>query len=98
MWVDNGAKVTVITCAPNFPQGKVYPGYKNKVFQTENKNGISVMRVWSYMTENKGFLLRIIDYISFSFSSFWAGIFSPCDVIVATSPQFLQHFQHIYYQ
>ena len=28
-WVEQGAEVTVITCAPNFPQGKVYEGYKN---------------------------------------------------------------------
>jgi len=29
-WVRLGAEVTVITCAPNFPQGKVYQGYQNK--------------------------------------------------------------------
>ena len=34
-WVKAGADVTVITCAPNFPQGKVYEGYKNKLYQKE---------------------------------------------------------------
>lgn len=34
-WVALGADVTVITCAPNFPQGKVYEGYKNKLWQSE---------------------------------------------------------------
>ena len=29
-WVSNGHKVTVITCVPNFPEGKVFEGYKNK--------------------------------------------------------------------
>ena len=85
-------KVIVITCAPNFPQGKLYPGYKNKFYQTENLDGITVIRVWSYMTSNKGFFLRIFDYISFAFSAFWAGLFKPCDVIVATSPQFFTTF------
>ena len=28
-WVQLGAEVTIITCAPNFPTGKVYKGYKN---------------------------------------------------------------------
>ena len=28
-WVKKGHKVTVITCAPNFPEGKVFDGYKN---------------------------------------------------------------------
>ena len=39
-WVKQGAEVTVITCAPNFPKGKVYPGYKNKLVQTEIIEGI----------------------------------------------------------
>ena len=34
-WVSNGDEVTVITCAPNFPKGKVYNGYKNKLYQKE---------------------------------------------------------------
>ncbi len=29
-WVKWGHEVTVITCAPNFPEGKVYPGYRNR--------------------------------------------------------------------
>jgi glycosyltransferase involved in cell wall biosynthesis len=87
-WVQQGATVRVITCAPNFPQGKLYLGYKNKLYQTENMDGIIVIRVWSYMTSNKGFFLRILDYISFAFSAFLAGLFKPCEVIVATSPQF----------
>lgn len=44
-WVRAGADVTVITCAPNFPQGKVYEGYKNKLYQKEIIDGIKVIRV-----------------------------------------------------
>ena len=91
-WVQRGALVRVMTCAPNFPQGKIYPGYRNKLYQTECIDGIEVIRVWSYMTSNKGFFLRIFDYLSFAFSAFWAGLFKPCDVIVATSPQFFTTF------
>ncbi len=87
-WIADGAEVTVVTCAPNFPQGEVYPGYSNKLFQTEEIDGIKVVRVWSYMAANKGFSKRILDYLSFSFSAFWAGLFLKCDVMVATSPQF----------
>ncbi len=91
-WVEKGADVTVITCAPNFPQGKVYEGYKNKLYQTEIVAGINVIRVWSYISANEGFLKRIIDYTSFAFMAFWAGLFKPCDVIIATSPQFFSTF------
>ncbi len=87
-WVKAGHDVTVITCFPNYPQGKVYPGYKNSLCKTEFMDGIKVVRVWSYMTANKGFIKRIIDFISFSVTSFFAGLFRSCDIIVATSPQF----------
>jgi glycosyltransferase involved in cell wall biosynthesis len=87
-WVSLGAEVTVITCFPNFPEGKVYKGYKNTWKKTEWINGIKVIRVWSYISANEGFLKRTIDYISFSFTSFFSGLFEKTDIIIATSPQF----------
>ena len=87
-WVRLGAEVTVITCAPNFPQGKVYQGYQNKLYSKEYIDGIKVLRVWTYITANEGFFKRILDFISFSITSFIAGLFVDADVIVATSPQF----------
>ncbi len=87
-WVKAGADVTVVTCAPNFPQGKVFSGYRNKLWQTEVMDGIKVVRVWTYMVPNKGFIKRTLDYISFSVTGFLAGLFVKADVIVATSPQF----------
>ncbi|WP_215224745.1 glycosyltransferase family 4 protein [Echinicola shivajiensis] len=87
-WVKEGVEVTVITCVPNFPKGKVYEGYKNKLYQTEEIDGIKVIRVWSYITANEGFVKRILDYISYAFMAFWAGLFVKTDLIVATSPQF----------
>lgn len=87
-WVRQGAQVTVITCAPNFPKGKVYNGYKNKFRQVSYVDGIKVIRVWSYITANEGFLKRILDYLSFALMSFIVGLFVKTDLIVATSPQF----------
>lgn len=86
-WVKEGVEVTVITGAPNFPYGKTYDGYKNKLYQTEMIDGIKVIRVWTYMTENKGLVKRIIDYFSFAVGAFLAGLFVKTDLIVATSPQ-----------
>ena len=51
-------------------------------------DGIKVIRVWSYISANEGFVSRILDYASFAISSFFAGLFVRADVIVATSPQF----------
>ena len=50
--------------------------------------GIKVVRVWSYIAENKGFVKRTLDYISYSVTSFLAGLFQKADIIIATSPQF----------
>lgn len=87
-WVKAGHEVTIITCAPNFPKGKVYQGYKNKWRQEEVMDGIKVIRVWSYIAANKGFIKRTLDFISFSVTSFFAGLSQKADLIVATSPQF----------
>ena len=87
-WVKKGVEVTVITCAPNFPKGKVFDGYKNKLYQKEIVDGIKVVRVWSYMSANKGAVKRILDYMSFMISAFIVGLFIRTDIIVATSPQF----------
>ena len=87
-WQKQGIEVTVITCAPNFPHGKVYEGYKNKFYQKEDINGIEVIRVWSYVTSNSGFTKRVLDYVSFAFMAFGVGLFKKQDIIIATSPQF----------
>lgn len=87
-WAGKGYEVTVITCAPNFPHGKVYKGFKNKLINHEEKDGIKVIRVWTYITANEGFLKRILDYISFAVMAFLAGLWVRTDIIVATSPQF----------
>jgi len=88
-WVKNkNVEVTILTCVPNFPHGKVYDGYKNKLYQVEYKDGIKIIRVWSYITSNSGFIKRVLDYISFALSAFVVGLFQKTDIIVATSPQF----------
>jgi glycosyltransferase involved in cell wall biosynthesis len=88
-WVAGGAKVTVITCAPNFPKGKVFNGYKNRFWQSEVMDGIRVIRVWTYITANEGFAKRVLDYVSFMLTGALAALFvSKVDVVVGTSPQF----------
>ncbi len=87
-WVKAGHEVTVITCVPNFPLGKVYEGYSNSFFQRETIEGIQVVRVWSYITANEGSFKRILDYVSYMVSSTIAAMFLPRpDVVIGTSPQ-----------
>ena len=88
-WAAAGNQITVITCAPNFPTGRVFPGYRNRLWQQEWVDGIRVIRVWSYITANEGFAKRTLDYLSFMFSGGTAAMLhSRPDVVVSTSPQF----------
>jgi glycosyltransferase involved in cell wall biosynthesis len=88
-WVRSGHQVTVLTCAPNFPRGVVSPGYKNRLWQTETLEGIRVIRVWTFICANQGFLCRALDFLSFMITAFLGSFFvRRVDVIIGTSPQF----------
>jgi len=88
-WVAAGHRVTVVTCAPNFPAGRVHEGYRNRWYQREVVDGIDVVRVKTFISANKGFALRTLDYLSFMVAAFFAGLVQRRpDVVVGTSPQF----------
>jgi colanic acid biosynthesis glycosyl transferase WcaI len=88
-WVKWGHEVTILTCAPNFPEGRIYSGYQNHWRQVEEMDGLRVVRVKTYMAANQGTLRRTLDFLSFMISAFVAGLFERRpDVIAATSPQF----------
>lgn len=88
-WVRSGHRVTVLTCAPNHPRGIVYDGYRNVLWEREERDGIDVWRVWTYVTANEGFLKRTLNYLSYMLASIVAAPFLPrVDVVISTSPQF----------
>ena len=72
---------------PNYPLGKPYGRYKNRLRQWEVLDGIKVLRVNTYMAENKGSIKRSLDYMSFAVSSFFNSLsISTPDIIYSTSP------------
>lgn len=86
-WIDSGHEVTVVTCVPNFPHGRVFEGYRNRLYQEEWIDGVRVIRVGSYMTANVGTVKRTLDYMSFALmASLMCWRFPKFDVILATSP------------
>lgn len=88
-WAKRGHDVTVVTCQPNHPGGKVYPGFKNRLFQTSMIDGVHVIRLWTFMAANEGFLLRTLNYVSYLLAVTFAMRRLPKpDVVVSTSPQF----------
>jgi len=60
-----GHQVSVVTGFPNYPSGKLYPGYKLKFMQTSPENGIDITRTYEYPYHGKSALGRIFNYLSF---------------------------------
>jgi len=88
-WVQAGHEVVVVTGVPNFPSGKIHDGYSNRLWQWEAIDGIRVLRVWTYISANEGFMKRTFDYLSFMLSAVFCCLWlRRPDVIVGTSPQF----------
>ena len=92
-WARAGHDVTVVTCAPNHPTGKVYPGYRNRLCQSATIDGVRVVRVWTLLAANEGFLLRTLNYLSYLVAVTLAlpWLRRP-DIVVSTSPQFFCGF------
>lgn len=88
-WVRLGHDVVVVTSAPNHPGGKIYPGYKNRFYQSATVDGVRVVRVWTYLAANEGFVRRTLNYVSYLVLAILVlpRLGRP-DVVVSTSPQF----------
>ena len=85
--VRQGFEVEVITGFPNYPGGKIYPGYKIRLVQKEQIEGVNVTRVPLYPSHDKSKIGRILNYVSFACSLMIYGLFSKkADVIYAYHP------------
>ena len=88
-WVKQGHDVTVVSCVPHHPMGKAYPGYQNKWWLKEYKDGIRAIKIKTYITANEGFLKRTLNYIIYMIMCILISPFlSKADVVISTSPQF----------
>ncbi len=63
---DKGHEVTVLTGIPNYPDGKIYPGYKNKA-SIETWEGIKIYRANLFPRGSGGGLRLFLNYFSFAF-------------------------------
>lgn len=85
---DAGMDVEVLTGFPNYPMGRLYPGYRIRLIQHEEIEGIKVTRVPLYPSHDRSVLRRIANYLSFAISAFIYGAFfaRKVDVIYAYHP------------
>ena len=84
---NHGHSVTVVTALPNYPAGRVLPGYRKKLFVRETLNGQPVIRTWVYARGQTGTLARLATYGSFVVSSILGCLRAPRpDLLIVESP------------
>ena len=66
---DRGHEVEVLTGFPNYPGGRVYPGYRIRPWQRDNMEKIRINRVALYPSHDRSGLRRITNYLSFGLSA-----------------------------
>ena len=64
-----GHEVTVVTGFPNYPAGRIYPGYRLRLIQRERIAGVDVVRLPLYPSHDASSLRRSLNYFSFFVSA-----------------------------
>jgi glycosyltransferase involved in cell wall biosynthesis len=87
----NNYKVSVVCPLGNYPKGELFPEYKGKFSVTENRENITVKRLWIYPSVSKNILVRILSILSFSLGLFFYLLFrkTPKKVVVQSPPLLL---------
>ena len=82
-----GFEVTILTAMPNYPLGKLYPGYRG-LMRRERWNDIPVIRCWIRPTLKVTLVPRLVAYFSFVLSSLIIGLFTVkrIDIVLTESP------------
>ena len=70
-----GHEVTVVTGFPNYPGGKLYPGYRLRPLMRETIDGVRVVRLPLYPSHDSSWLRRSLNYLSFFLSALAYGLF-----------------------
>lgn len=86
--------VTVLTGNPNYPLGKLYKGYTNKLIKIENYEKIKIIRSKILILPNKNFMYQGLNSLGFLFFGFLNILinlkkFGENDVVIGTSGQIL---------
>jgi len=85
---ERGHEVEILTGFPNYPGGKVYPGYRIRPFQREVMEGIPVIRVPLYPSHDTSAIRRVANYATFALSAATIGTAAvkPADVMYVYHP------------
>jgi len=82
-----GEDVKVVSALPNYPTGRLLPGYRARWSMREKLDDIDVVRMWIYPATGRNPVRRLFSYLSFSFSALF-GCFKAgkADLVLVESP------------
>jgi len=93
MLQERGCRVEVITAMPNYPTGRIFPGYRGKLRHSETTDGVTVYRTWIYPSNSKNIFKRIASIATHGLSlcSFTLPrlIRRKPDLVIVNTPPFL---------
>jgi glycosyltransferase involved in cell wall biosynthesis len=83
-----GHRVRVLTGFPNYPGGRIYPGYRQRWRHRESAPGVTVRRVPLYPSHDASAVRRAANYLSFAATSTVAavGYLAGADVLYVYHP------------
>jgi len=67
-WAAGGMAVSVLTQAPSYPAGRLFPGYSNSFFSSENWKGINIFRFFTVTGYRDSLLFKLLNYLNFAFT------------------------------
>ena len=83
-----GHSVRVITGYPNYPDGEIFPGYKQRWNHVETTNGVEVRRVPLFISHSYNPIARFANYLSFAASvALWGLWVRSADVVYVYATQ-----------
>jgi colanic acid biosynthesis glycosyl transferase WcaI len=70
-----GHEVTVLTGFPNWPSGRLYPGYGLRLWRREERNRVRIVRVPLFPDHSRSRVKRTFNFLSFAISATVLGPF-----------------------
>ncbi len=74
-WAAAGLQVDVLTQAPSYPAGRIFPGYSNKMFSTERWKNINIFRFFTITGYRDSLFFKLLNYLNFAVTGCAAALF-----------------------
>jgi glycosyltransferase involved in cell wall biosynthesis len=79
---------------PNHPTGIVRPPYKGRLVMSESKDGLRILRSWSYVSPNRAGVRKLLGHLTFAATALILSgpRLRKTDVVIVSSPTFFVVF------